>query len=96
MIVSYKNLATALGFASAILTMTTIPSSAQMAMYGDTWSHVSVPAANGQCWHPTDAAFSERGYGYWGACRSASGARAQAIRPPNTVYRSTRPARPYN
>jgi hypothetical protein len=94
MIVSCRKRTAVLGFASAILAMTAIPSSAQMTTYNDPWSHLSVPADNGQCWHPTDAAFSERGYGYWGACASASGARAQAIRRPNTVYRSVRP-RPY-
>jgi hypothetical protein len=94
MIVSCKKLTTALGFASVILTMTAIPSSAQMATYDDTWSHMSVPAANGECWHPTDAAFSERGFGYWGACPSA--ARAEAQRQPHTLHRSMRPVHPYN
>jgi len=94
MIVSLKKFTTALGFASAILMTTAMSSSAQTAMYDgyDTWSHTSVPAANGECWHPTDAAFSERGFGYWGACPSASAARAEATRPPRTVYR--RPVRP--
>jgi hypothetical protein len=87
MLASYKKLTTALGFASVILTATAVSASAQMATYDDTWSHMSTPAANGECWHPTDAAFSERGYGYWGACPSA--VRAQAAPSLHTHYRST-------
>jgi len=76
------------------VTATAMPSHAQMTTYDDAWSHLSAPAANGECWHPTDAAFSERGFGYWAACPST--ARAQTLHQPATIYRSMRPTHSYN
>jgi hypothetical protein len=68
------SLATALGLASAIIAMAAAPSYAQSYFNDDAPAHVYSPRTSGECWHPTDAAFSERGFGYWGACATQASA----------------------
>lgn len=62
------SLTAALGLASAIAMVAATPSYAQSMVNDDATAHVYSPRAGGECWHPTDAAFSERGFGYWGSC----------------------------
>ena len=72
------SLTTALGLASAIVMLATAPSYAQSYVNDDAPAHTITPRASGECWHPTDAAFSERGFGYWGACATPASAPAAA------------------
>jgi len=88
---SLKKLMTAVGFSFAVA-MTTVPSHAQQMYMNDTWSHVSTPGQNGQCWHSTDPASDGRAFGYWGDCPNASAPRAQAVRP--QARRNARVGRP--
>jgi hypothetical protein len=81
--------ATILGVAGAIALFTPALSNAQTAPNSptDTWSYTVNAAPDGRCWIQTDAAFSQRGFGYWGNCpasatpavsNEARGARAEA------------------
>jgi hypothetical protein len=72
------SLTTALGLASAIVMLACTPSYAQSYFNDDAPGHIVNPRASGECWHPTDAAFSERGFGYWGACATHASAPAAA------------------
>jgi hypothetical protein len=70
---SIAKLTTALCFAGTIFLIAGSPASAQSSSGGDdTWSHKVSPRADGQCWNSTDAANSERGFGYWGTCHAAA------------------------
>ena len=68
------SLTTALGLASVITMMAATPSYAQYIVNDDAMAHVYSPRADGECWHPTDAYSSERGFGYWGTCAAPAAA----------------------
>jgi len=73
---SFVSLAKPLAIAGTAVVLTLAPAFAQAPDPdpSDTWSHMRAPAANGECWIPTDAAYNERGYGYWAPCPAAAAA----------------------